>query len=178
MGDAFRNRRQGAGLRVIFTRFEPASRVVFDTMRGCPYDSDSTLAFPVAEWPHSGMRCRLAQWFVVLVLVIVTGGHWTILQSLAWVGMAVSYSQSDSLPVALKKTFDGTHPCNLCKFVAAGKKAEKPQDLQKLETKFDFFCLRQMLTVFPQELDGLLQFDSIYVASRTEAPPGPPPRLA
>ncbi len=36
-----------------------------------------------------------------------------------WVGMAISYSQdSSSFSEALAKTFDGKHPCKLCKFVA------------------------------------------------------------
>jgi len=124
------------------------------------------------------MRSRIGQWLVVVALVVATGGHWALLQSLAWVGMAVSFSQSEPLPVALKKTFDGAHPCNLCKFVAEGKKAEKHQPLLKLETKLDFFCVRGALAVFPPELAVFSSDDSLFAPLRAEAPPGPPPRLA
>ncbi len=38
-----------------------------------------------------------------------------VLQGVAWVGMAVSYSVSEgSVTAGLSKTFDGEHPCPLC----------------------------------------------------------------
>jgi hypothetical protein len=124
------------------------------------------------------MRCCVGKWLVVLLLILATGGHWAILQSLAWIGMAVTYSQSDSLPMALKKTFGGEHPCDLCKFVAEGKKSEKREVLSKLETKLDFLCPGSWVALLAPELAPLRPMEPPRPASRNEAPPGPPPRLA
>jgi hypothetical protein len=87
---------------------------------------------------RSGVFVRLSKWSMVLALVLAIGGHWALLQSAAWLGMAVSFSKTESVSVALEKTFDGKHPCPLCKLVKAGKSSERKQDLQKLETKLDF----------------------------------------
>src|SRR4026209_2274759 len=101
------------------------------------------------------MLNRLAKWVVVLMLVLATGGHWAFLQSIAWVSMAVQFSQSDSLPTALLKTLDGQHPCKLCKVVNEGLKHEQEQKSQKLETKLDFFCPFAQAMVIAERVSGL-----------------------
>jgi hypothetical protein len=90
----------------------------------------------------------LGRWLVVIALVLSTGGHWALLQVCAWAGMVVSYSQTDSLADALVKTFDGDHPCKLCKVVKEGRKAEqeKPAAL-KVEQKLDLFFAAQTITI-------------------------------
>lgn len=76
------------------------------------------------------LRCapvfqRLAKLLVLLAAVQLLGGHWVVLQSAAWVGMLVSYSQGESVVAALEKTFDGAHPCDLCKVVKSGRDEEQ-----------------------------------------------------
>jgi hypothetical protein len=124
------------------------------------------------------MPRRVAQSLIVATLVLSIGAHWGMLQTLAWVSMAVSYSHSVPLRVALQKTFDGQHPCHLCKAVAAGKKSEQNRTALKLETKFDLFCLSEQ--VVPQFVSTLfLPFaESNSAPSRVETPPRPPPRRA
>jgi len=68
---------------------------------------------------------RLSKFTIVLALICVVGGHWALLQSLAWVSMTINFSRTDALDTAIGKTFDGQHPCNLCHFVAEGKKSER-----------------------------------------------------
>ena len=53
---------------------------------------------------------RLGKWLVVLALVVMIGGHWALLQSAAWVRMAVKFSEKETLVVALEKTFNGKNP--------------------------------------------------------------------
>jgi hypothetical protein len=74
-----------------------------------------------------------------MVLVAVTGGHWVTLQTAAWVGMTIDYSQTAPLLVALKKTFDGQHPCKLCCFINKEKKAEPKKSCLKSELRLDWF---------------------------------------
>lgn len=75
---------------------------------------------------------------MVAALACALGLHWSLLQSVAWVGMVVSYSHDASLGEALEKTFDGKHPCALCKTIAAGKKSEKKSPFQSAGKKFEF----------------------------------------
>ena len=74
----------------------------------------------------------------MLAAVQILGGHWAVLQSVAWVKMLVDYSQSESVAVALGKTFDGAHPCDLCKIVSLGRAAEEQSPLAKDVLKFKF----------------------------------------
>lgn len=80
---------------------------------------------------------RLARIIVLLAAVELLGGHWIALQSAAWVGMVISYSQEDSFVGALEKTFDGKHPCELCIVVKKGHSKEQSQHIAKEQLKLD-----------------------------------------
>jgi hypothetical protein len=62
----------------------------------------------------------LSIFFLMRILVAIStacavGLHWILLQSVAWLGMVVIYTQQEaSLLEGLSKTFDGAHPCALC----------------------------------------------------------------
>ena len=101
------------------------------------------------------MSSRPVRWLAVVTLTFALGVHWAILQSVAWVTMVASYSQTAPLKAALVKTFDGEHPCSICKFVAKGKKSEQKQETQKLLTKFDFFLTSTPAGLFPPAPDAL-----------------------
>jgi hypothetical protein len=120
----------------------------------------------------------MGKWVVVLALVVSTGGHWFALQSVAWVGMAFRFARNDPLVVALEKTFDGRHPCQLCKAVAAGQKSERKQASLKVETKLDFWLVRAALTLIAPAPFVVLPDESGPMPLRAESPPTPPPRLA
>jgi hypothetical protein len=60
---------------------------------------------------------RLLTW---LMLVFLVGGHWGMLQVVAWTGMVITYSRDASFGEAVRMTFDGEHPCQLCHEVRAG----------------------------------------------------------
>ncbi len=72
------------------------------------------------------------------MLLVSMGGHLALLQTVAWSRMLVDFSASDSLTVAVEKTFDGAHPCSLCKVVKQTKEKEKQDDaLVKSELKWN-----------------------------------------
>ena len=124
------------------------------------------------------MPFRCGKWLVVLTLVLATGTHWFFLQSIAWVGMTIKFSRTESLTGALIKTFDGQHPCNLCKAVSEGVKTEKAQKLQKLETKLDFFCSSKVSLLEVALPEALPTYTCAVPHGRLDAPPIPPPRFA
>lgn len=73
---------------------------------------------------------------MVVALCLSLGMHWALLQSLAWTGMLISWSQEVSLVEAVKNTFDGGHPCPLCKAVETGSK-ETPKSAPFKAFKLD-----------------------------------------
>jgi hypothetical protein len=117
----------------------------------------------------------------VLALVLSLGLHWALLQTIAWTGMIVSYARDGSLVEAVNKTFDGEHPCCMCKTI---KKARSEQDQKEQKhqlkpgTKLDqglvwkgltccFGCDREPTPAFLGQ-GSLLSY----------APPKPRPRAA
>ena len=124
------------------------------------------------------MHRKFGQLVVVFALIFSIGGHWVLLQSVAWVGMFAKNVRTCSVTEALEKTFDGQHPCGLCKVVEAGKKSEQKQPLTKLEVKIDFWLepVTCLLVAPPAGVHARPHADLF--SSRTETPPTPPPRLA
>jgi hypothetical protein len=121
---------------------------------------------------------RCGKWLTVCALVVLIGGHWFVLQSAAWVSMAVNFSKTDSVSVALQKTFDGKHACKLCKIVKAGQASEKKQDLQKLEAKVDFQLAAGSSGLFPPR--PIRHFTPFLAGPElcAPAPALPPPKVA
>jgi hypothetical protein len=52
-----------------------------------------------------------------LMLAMFVGGHWGMLQVVAWTGMLIDYSRDATFAEAWDKTFSGEHPCAICKTV-------------------------------------------------------------
>ena len=119
---------------------------------------------------------RVSRWLMAALLAASIGGHWMLLQSVAWVEMVVSYSEQVPLSQALAQTFDGEHPCPLCKVIAAAKKHEQHPlfslRIQKLEFPplTDPFKLISPRTVPPSPTPPAS------AASWSRKPPLPPPR--
>ena len=117
----------------------------------------------------------------MLGLVLTLGLHWTVLQSAAWVGMVVAYSKNASLGEALEKTFDGAHPCPLCKIVESGSKTDDENEKQAASTKIKkidlMLAIVEALVVPAPEAPDYLTHTQQPV-SREYTPPVPPPRVA
>ena len=125
------------------------------------------------------VRAQFGKLMLVLALSLSLGAHWPILQSVAWTSMIVRFAWSGTFSEALVKTFDGQHPCALCRMVSDGKKSEqeKQQPLLKIQ-KFDPFLetpVRFFFSVFAPEYPDAANESGI---QRTERPPFPPPRIS
>lgn len=108
--------------------------------------------------------------------------QWAVLQSVAWVGMAVSYSMKEgSITEALSKTFDGEHPCPLCCAVKKGTDSEKkdPKSKDSKKLKQDLFAseARPVVIAAPGGV-RLPQAVNEVACARKIAPAVPPPRCA
>jgi len=111
-----------------------------------------------------------------LALASSIGLHWAFFQTLAWAQMVISYSQNAPLSEALVKTFDGKHPCKLCKNIAESKRTEKQTDSDLDLKKFEFsFAPSAFIFQAPAFLDNPRPINaSAAILART--PPVPPPR--
>jgi len=120
----------------------------------------------------------MIQWLIAFLLTFAVGGHWAFLQSAAWLGMVVSYSQNAPFSIALENTFDGQHPCGLCKLVQEGKKSERQRGLLKAETKLNLLLAQARPWLLPPLPFSLSPTEPGVARIRLESPPTPPPRLA
>jgi hypothetical protein len=118
---------------------------------------------------------KISKWLLVVMLCVTLGFHWGLLQSVAWVGMMVNYSCQGSIKEAVCKTFDGQHPCPLCKLVRAGKKSEKKPEAQQNVKKIDLFAGNAAAFNFPASPVSTF-FVPLLTVPRTDPPLLPPPR--
>jgi hypothetical protein len=116
----------------------------------------------------------------LLAVLMASGGHWAVLQSIAWAQMLVKYSRDASLSEAVTKTFDGKHPCKMCLKIQECRKQEKRQPpLVKWEKLPEFLLdLRPVAVPAPALRDAdFAAFLSNPHSDLVMAPPKPPPRL-
>ena len=91
--------------------------------------------------------------------------------------MIVDYSKNASLCHAIAKTFDGAHPCSLCRVVNKANSTEKKSDLQVLTPKVDMICPTRGTT----RIQPFVHFDyattNFSVSEIRQSPAVPPPRF-
>jgi len=112
----------------------------------------------------------------VLVLVLSLGLHWALLQSVAWTTMLAANLSCESLSTAVSQTFDGEHPCPLCRAIAAGKKSEKKSDSTLNKTKLEYPPMAQNFRLFAPVSFELVAAENLSAESFFSKPPLPPPR--
>lgn len=120
--------------------------------------------------------------FLILVTVFSMGLHCAVVQMVGWMGMTMEYSRNNSLSEALVMTFDGKHPCKLCKFVEKelgntdddGPRIQGGKTDSKLQPSICWVCGIKSVC----RPCSLIAIDKSAVHTRTmrARPPLPPPR--
>lgn len=117
---------------------------------------------------------------LIASLMVSIGAQWVVLQSAAWVGMVVTYSvNAGSVKQGLSDTFDGQHPCALCKVVEKGQQSEKKGPLAptaKLKLQLLLFCEPAVVFFSPPTEYQFSVSDNETGARLSSTPPVPPPR--
>ena len=111
----------------------------------------------------------------------MVGGHWALLQTVAWGGMLVKYSARSGFWVGLQETFDGEHPCPLCLALKKAQAKKAPAD------QLAITALDNRLVAAAPAVDRLVHRPRLFLlgdalepprsARSNEPPPTPPPRL-
>jgi hypothetical protein len=111
------------------------------------------------------------------MLLSLTGGQWALLQSAAWAGMLVSRVRTEHLPQAIATTFDGDHPCPLCKAVSSARKSEKKSEVDVKLPRVEFTTDDQLieLTDLPDPRH-IVNSPNEFADSIVFPPPVRPPR--
>ena len=121
---------------------------------------------------------------MAIAVVVMSGGHWLALQSVAWGRMIADFSRRDSLGTAIAKTFDGRHPCPLCLKIRKGLQEEKQREEKRPWLKADkqpelLWELRcASLPAAPTFAALEHPFVPAPYSGFIDSPPTPPPRSA
>ena len=113
---------------------------------------------------------------MVVALVLMTGLHWAALQTVAWTTMLADNLCGESFTTAVSQTFDGDHPCPLCKAIAAGKKAEKKCAAVSPNIKMEFPPLAEKFVLISPRPVLAFSRSSLSAESSFLEPSLPPPR--
>ena len=114
-----------------------------------------------------------------VALFFIIGGHWGVLQTVAWANMIWIYTSLDgSVLVGAKKTFDGSHPCSMCHSIKDAKQQEKKApEILSATKKIELFALEDA-SVLPIRVSAPFQFPlppNISAESRPHSPDVPVP---
>jgi hypothetical protein len=120
---------------------------------------------------------RLAKFILVLALASSIGLHWVVLQSVAWTSMLADNLRHDSLVQAVSHTFDGQHPCCLCKAIQAGKKAEKKSEFAPNFKTLEFPLAEEEVFFLIPPCSAPPTAPDVFARPVTQTPPTPPPRF-
>lgn len=123
------------------------------------------------------MLARLRNIVLIFTLLAATGAHWGVLQSVAWTTMLAQNLRADCFTEAVTRTFDGQHPCSLCKAIAAGKRSEKKAEFTMPLVRFEFPPAPQCSLVIAPESVPLSPAVNVFAEGLSQQPPTPPPRF-
>ena len=119
---------------------------------------------------------RLTHFIVLAAFVFSLGGHWYLLQGIAWVNMVREYSRIVPFTTAVSMTFSGQYPCPICKAIAEKKNSEQEKTfaLDKYDKKF---C-PPVAVAFAAPPVSDFAYATVTHSLRpwSEPPPTPPPR--
>jgi hypothetical protein len=124
------------------------------------------------------MTMRIGRLLAVIALLNFAGAHWVVLQSIAWSSMLAKQVQHSRLAEAVQKTFDGAHPCDLCKGISRAQEKERkptvPVEIGKLPLLFANGEILIAVRPFSTSTDDVAKLFPL----RPHRPVSPPPRVS
>lgn len=113
-----------------------------------------------------------------LAVFSISGGHWAVLQTIAWGQMLWDYTElTGSLVDGARMTFSGQFPCTMCHAVDEGKSREsRIPTVLKNEQKFEILLSACAVSpVCPPAAERGYPADIFHGEGRSEEPPVPIP---
>ena len=122
------------------------------------------------------MLGRAGKFLVIVTLVLTTGLHWAALQTVAWSLMLADNIRTESVGLAVTHTFDGMHPCCLCKAIAKAKKSEQKNEFKISAIRLEFVPFAGKIYLPPPAPREFASPVNTFFATVTHPPLVPPPR--
>lgn len=125
------------------------------------------------------MLLRLGQFACVIAFFAICGGHWAMLQTVAWTQMLRDYSEESGIVAAIQQTFSGERPCSMCVNItdARQKESQSPAMLA-LAKKFEISLTQNPATPDPVVSQSpRFDHEDRHFPARGFAPPVPVPRI-
>ncbi len=108
----------------------------------------------------------------------LAGGHWAMLQMIAWAQMVRDFSKSVPVVEAIVRTFSGEYPCGMCTRISAERqKEEKTPAVVKVKKNSEIcpFSAREILSEPEGSEYSYPNPSEFRLIERFEAPPVPVP---
>lgn len=126
---------------------------------------------------------------LVILLALLMQGPALLVQEVAWINMLVTYTQNKGLRQGVAETFDGAHPCELCKAAEKMRREEnrpkESQPVRKIRENLVWGAMIVPAGRFRTPPPGDSDLDMNHVLHREEnrgqhvdGPEPPPPRMA
>jgi hypothetical protein len=119
---------------------------------------------------------RISALALLTAFVLSCGGHWYVLQGIAWVNMVQEFSEHVPLIAAVKMTVSGQYPCKMCKAIAEKKQQEEKEQTKLPQVKKDFLEPLELVLAEPGSAPWIHPVPTFHLAPRWGTPPTPPPR--
>jgi hypothetical protein len=126
------------------------------------------------------VRRRISTIALVIAWLCANGALWDAMQVAAWGKMFAGYSESMSITEALRETFDGSKPCEMCVGIAKAKDAttkQLPSPEQGAAAKFVLAIHVVDAPVFANDPGNWTTSPLTVILERIDSVPVPPPRV-
>ncbi|WP_038167580.1 hypothetical protein [Verrucomicrobium sp. BvORR106] len=146
--------------------------------------------FPLTNEPLLTIVAAVVKRYLQSLLCLIAalhlvGGHWGVMQMVAWAQMLRDYSQDRSLVEAVLNTLDGEHPCPMCLKIKAGRVQEekqRPTSLPKADQPGSWLMASAVALDLPEppwicgEVSMGFSAPRSFFAQHIDGPATPPPR--
>ena len=127
----------------------------------------------------TALKC-LSHRLLLAVMVLALGTAPLVVQSVAWGLMLVEYSRTTTFTAAVEMTFDGEHPCRLCREVQKQQhEGEQKHQTPSAPRDLVLYHVAGSASTRPAETFRQPQarsHEAALLVIRTQRPPVPPPR--
>lgn len=120
----------------------------------------------------------------LLLILLLTGSHWALLQGVAWSSMMFDSSRGATVVERAESTFSGQQPCSLCIAIQDGVQEERQETERRASRSHEEVRLTAVPTTPPTEVCRH-QFEApfrvlvaVILSQARPAPPTPPPIAA
>jgi len=121
---------------------------------------------------------RFSSLALLTAFILSCGGHWYVLQGIAWVGMVRDYSEKVPVLTAVKMTVSGQYPCKMCKAITEKRQQENDKLIKLPEFKKDFLHSPALVLAEPSSAPWIYVVTEVDPVPLRDTPPTPPPRQA